>query len=85
MTDEDRNNQSTYDGCDVQHTAGDACQSACEHSHRTMCTPWCKCLQLMTTQFQPGEVDTDDAGVPAAPTIQHVLIIYKWYSKMTKS
>ena len=61
----------THDGCDVQQGSVDVGRPVCVHSHMTMCTPLCKCLQLMTKQLQPGEAGTDDAGVPVAPAISY--------------
>ena len=59
----------THDGYDVQQGSVDDARPASVHSHMTMCTPLCRCLQLTMKQLQPGEADTDDAGVPVAPTM----------------
>jgi len=69
----------THDGCDVQQGCVDVGRAACVHNHMTVCTPWYKCLQLMTTLLQPAEAGTDDASVPAAPTIQYTTYVTSHY------
>ena len=71
MTHHDSRHSMTHDICDVEPESADVGRPVCVHSHTTMCRPWCKCLQLTTTQLQRGEAGTDDAGVPVAPTIQY--------------
>jgi len=58
----------TDDVCDGRRVSVDVVRPASVHSHTTMCTPWCRCLQLTMTRPRPGEAGTDDAGEPVAPT-----------------
>ena len=71
----------THDRCGVRRGSADVDRRVYAHSHTTMCTPWCKCLQLTTMQIQTGEAGTDDAGVPVAPSIQYVSNYVSIYSE----